>query len=67
MFIFLIRVSEVSQFRQFYCMLVLSCTNGAMEIMENVADGERYELGGGCAGRSIFDCPDDVRECFWTS
>ena len=37
------RQEEAARSRQLYYMLVLWCTTGAMEVMENVPDGEGHE------------------------
>ena len=39
----LMRQGEAARSRHFYYMLVLSCAGGAMEVTENVSDGEGYE------------------------
>ena len=64
------RHGETDRSLQLYRMLVLSCARGAMEVMENVPDGEGYQAPGGgfimrtilpgrCAGM-LFDIMDHV-------
>ena len=38
-----VRQTETDRSRQLYCMLLLPCAGGAMEVMENVPDGDMYE------------------------